>query len=105
MKEVKLGAENLKPMGVVVSPDGSRAYVTTGRGQTVVALDTASDHVVGTVGEVGTRPWGIGITPDGRTLYTANGPSNDVTVIDTRTLSVMSKIKAGNSPWGIALSK
>lgn len=105
MKEVKLGAENLKPMGVVVSPDGTRAYVTTGRGQTVVALDTASDEVVGVVPDVGTRPWGIGITPDGKTLYTANGPSNDVSVIDTRTLSVISKIKAGNSPWGVALSQ
>jgi PQQ-dependent catabolism-associated beta-propeller protein len=103
IKEVKLEGQNVKPMGVVVSPDGRRAYVATGRGQTVVALDTATDEVVGSVRDVGARPWGIGITPDGKTLYTANGPSNDVSVIDAHTLQITSRIKAGESPWGIAV--
>jgi len=98
------GGPNIRPMGVVVSPDGRRAYVTTGRGATVVAINTDSDDIAGTVMSVGQRPWGIAITPDGQTLYTANGPSNDVSVIDTKTLSIKTHIQAGTSPWGVAIS-
>ena len=70
-----------------------------------LVIDTAADEVVATIPEVGERPWGIGITPDGGTIYTANGPSDDVSVIDARTLSVVARIKAGHSPWGIALGR
>jgi len=90
-------------MGIVVAPGGRRAYVTTGRGGAVVAIDTASDEVVATIPGVGARPWGIGITPDGKTLYTANGPSDDVSVIDTATMKVVARVNAGASPWGIAI--
>ena len=95
----------MRPMGIVISPDGRRAYVTTGRGGTVVAIDTAADEVTKVIPSVGARPWGIGITPDGKTLYTANGPSNDVSVIEVATLAVKSRIKAGESPWGIAIGR
>jgi YVTN family beta-propeller protein len=91
-------------MGITLSPDGKKAYVTTGRGGTVLAIDTATDTVTATVQNVGPRPWGIAITPDGQTLYTANGPSNDVTAIDTKTLTIKTRIPVGASPWGIATS-
>jgi YVTN family beta-propeller protein len=104
-KEIKPEGQNVRPMGIVISPDGRRAYVTTGRGGTVVAIDTATDEVTRIIPSVGARPWGIGITPDGQTLYTANGPSNDVSVIDVTTLTIKGRIKAGESPWGIAISK
>jgi YVTN family beta-propeller protein len=87
-------------MGVVVSPDGQRVYVSTGRGGTVVAIDAKTNMPVGSVA-VGTRPWGIAMSPDGTRLYTANGPSNDVTVVETATLSVVAKIPVGQSPWGV----
>ena len=92
----------VKPMGVVVSPDGSKVYVSTGRGKNVVVIDTASNEVIGSV-EVGERPWGIGITPDGKTLYTANGPSNDVSVVDLETLEVVARIPVKDRPWGVAV--
>jgi YVTN family beta-propeller protein len=104
LKQIHPTGPNVRPMGVVVSPDGRRAYVTTGRGATVVAINTDTDDIAGTVTNVGARPWGLAITPDGQTLYTANGPSNDVSVIDTKTLSVKTHIKAGTSPWGVAVS-
>jgi YVTN family beta-propeller protein len=89
-------------MGVVVSPDGARVYVTTGRGGTVVVIDAATRQPVGSVA-VGARPWGIAVSPDGRRLYTANGPSNDVSVVDVETLTVVTKLKAGERPWGVAV--
>jgi len=76
--------------------------VTTGRGGHVVALDTATLKVVGSVA-VGARPWGIGLSPDGHLLFTANGPSNDVSVVDTAELRVVATVKAGNKPWGLTV--
>ena len=74
--------------------------MTTGRGGTVIAIDTRTYRPVGSVA-VGARPWGIAISPDGSRLFTANGPSNDVSVIDTATLTVVQKIPAGDRPWGV----
>ncbi len=79
--------------------------MTTGRGGSVVYVDTDTNRIVKQVDEVGTRPWGIGITADGEKLYTANGPSNDVSVIDVPAGRVITRIKVGSFPWGIAVSK
>ena len=87
-------------MGIVLSPNGTRAYVTTGRGKKVLVIDTNTNEIISSF-EVGPRPWGIGISPDGKTLYTANGPSNDVSVVDVATEKVIKKVKAGDRPWGV----
>ena len=89
-------------MGVVVSPDGGRVYVSTGRGGTVVAIDAVRGGSRGAA-TVGERPWGIALSPDGSLLYTANGPSNDVSVVDTETMTVVTTISVGDGPWGIAI--
>jgi YVTN family beta-propeller protein len=93
------GGKDVRPMGVVVSPDGKRVYVTTGRGGTVVAIDTAKGAVAGQTA-VGPRPWGLAISPDGGRLYTANGPSGDITVLDAASLKPVARIKVGQRPWG-----
>jgi len=92
----------VKPMAVLMSPNGSELFVSTGRGQKVFTIDTATNKVVGSV-EVGKRPWGIALSPDGKTLYSANGPSNDISVVDVATNTVTKKIKAGSSPWGLVV--
>jgi YVTN family beta-propeller protein len=106
IKAISLGKPGIiKPMGVLLSADASRLYVSTGRGHQVFTIDTATDTVAGSV-EVGQRPWGIALSPDGKTLYSANGPSNDVSVVDLATNTVTRKIAAGKGPWGIiALEK
>jgi YVTN family beta-propeller protein len=96
---IKLGGDLLRPMGIVVAPDGARAFVTLGRGKNVAIVDTKANAVVSMI-EVGDRPWGIAMSPDGRTLYTANGPSNDVSIVDVATQAVTTRVKAGDSPWG-----
>jgi YVTN family beta-propeller protein len=102
IKTLKITGELARPMGVVASPDGTRVYVTTGRGQMLLSIDTAKNEVVGTV-KVGARPWGVGISPDGKRLYTANGPSGDVSVVDADTMAVVATIPAGRGPWGVAI--
>jgi YVTN family beta-propeller protein len=36
-------------------------------------------------------------------MYTANGPSNDVSVVDLEANQEIARVKAGASPWGVAV--
>jgi lanthanide-dependent methanol dehydrogenase len=90
-------------MGACVSPDGSRLYVSNGRGGTVSVIDAREARVLDTIAAVGARPWGIAVSSDGATLYTANGPSHDVSVIEVASARVVARIAAGSSPWGVVI--
>jgi YVTN family beta-propeller protein len=92
----------MRPMGTVTGPDGKHVYVSTGRSKMVLAVNTSTDTVVGSV-EAGVRPWGIAISRDGATLYTANGPSNDVSIIDVASMQVRQRVGVGTGPWGITV--
>jgi YVTN family beta-propeller protein len=91
--------ENVRPMGLILSPGGRHLYVTTGRGGELVRLDADRLDVRRRVA-TGERPWGVALTADGKWLVTANGPSNDVSVIHAGTLKVVARIKTGERPWG-----
>ena len=99
LKRIALDDTRLRPMGVLAARDGRLVYVTTGRGGTLLKIDTASHEVVGTLA-VGERPWGAAVSPDGRTIVTANGPSNDISLVDTLTWTVTGRVKVGDRPWG-----
>jgi YVTN family beta-propeller protein len=99
---LKLAGENVRPMGVVVAPDGNTVFVATGRGGTVVAIDAGKLSQRASL-RVGERPWGIALSPDGRQLYTANGPSNDVTVVDVEAWKVIGALPVGERPWGVTV--
>jgi len=45
----------------------------------------------------------MAISPDGKYLFTANGPSNDVSVVDLGAGKEATRVKAGDSPWGVAI--
>jgi YVTN family beta-propeller protein len=101
MQPIPLGAPGeIKPMGLALSLDSAKLYVTTGRGHKVFVVDTASNKSISSF-EVGQRPWGLALSHDGKTLYTANGPSNDVSVVDLATQTVTKKIKTTGGPWGV----
>ncbi len=48
-----------RPMGVLLSPDGRRAYVSLGRAKAVAVIDAAARRVAGEFGDVGARPWAV----------------------------------------------
>ena len=102
---IKIEAPGARPMGTALSPDGKTVFVTNGRGGSISLIDVATEKVVETIPDVGTRPWGIAVSSDGKKLYTANGPSNDVSVIDLAAKAVVKRIAAGQSPWGVAITK
>jgi YVTN family beta-propeller protein len=54
-----------EPYGVALTPNGTRLYVTNARSNTVSVIDTASNAVVATIGNVGFEPRGIAISNDG----------------------------------------
>src|SRR5437899_1497939 len=55
----------LGPIAIAITPDGTRAYVTSNGSNTVTVIDTATNTVVATV-TVGQGPLrGVAITPDG----------------------------------------
>ena len=87
-------------MGTAMAKDGKEVYVSTGRGNTVVVLDTEKNAVATTI-PVGDRAWGIALDPSGSKLYTANGASNDVSVVDVKSRKELRRIKVGDGPWGI----
>lgn len=101
IQTIRLAGEMVRPMGIAPSADGRYVFVSTGRGKSVVIIDTATNEATGAV-EVGERPWGIAVSPDGRTVFTANGPSNDVSFVDVAGRRVIAKVKVGDRPWGVA---
>ena len=94
--------EGSLPMGSAISRDGKELYVSTGRGNKVVVIDTVKSEVAATI-PVGGRPWGVALSPDGSKLYTANGTSDDVSIVDVKGRKELKKVKAGSGPWGIAI--
>ncbi len=97
-----------RPVGLAVTPDGSKVLVANNNSGTVSVLDVGSDKLIQTI-RAGTGPSGIAITPDGTRTYVSNVDSNDVSVLDTSTGKVDSinrttTIGVGAHPLGVAVS-
>ncbi len=92
------------PSGIVISPDGATAYVTSGYyGDSVAVINTATNTVTTQV-TVGQAPLGIAVSPDGTRLYVTKPSSDAVTVINTATNTVSATITVGDNPQRVAFS-
>jgi PQQ-dependent catabolism-associated beta-propeller protein len=99
--KIKLGKLD-KPVGLVLSPDETRLYVATGRGNGVVVVDTVAMKPIAWI-PAGERVWGLAGTADGKKVYAAGSLSNSISVIDTATNKVVRTIKTDDGPWGLAI--
>ena len=90
------------PFAVAVDPATHTAYITNYLGNTVSAINTATNTVTATIG-VGKYPYGMGIDLATHTAYITNGGSNSVSVINTATNTVTATIGVGHEPVGAAL--
>jgi YVTN family beta-propeller protein len=86
----------VSPLGVAVSPDGSKIYVANTLSNTVSVIDAASQKV--TAIAVGNSPSGVAFSTDGSKVYVANTSSNNVSEIDAATNAVTATFPVGNSP-------
>ena len=94
--------EEVTPVDVLITRDGTRAYVALGRANHVAVVEPKSRKVLEYV-LVGKRAWGLALTDDGSLLYVANGLSDDVTIIDTDSLKPVKSVPVGHVPYGILI--
>jgi YVTN family beta-propeller protein len=45
----------------------------------------------------------VALSTDGRYAYTANGLTDDMSVIELPSLRVVSTVRVGTRPWGVAV--
>jgi YVTN family beta-propeller protein len=88
LKTVEVGEE---PEGILLSPDGKTAYVTSEVANTVHVVDTASGEMKANI-VVGNRPRRFVMTPDQKELWVTNELSGEVTIIDPATNKVTESI-------------
>ena len=93
---------DVTPVGLTLSPDGTKAYVALGQAAHVAEVDVATRKVTGYI-LVGKRPWGVRVSSDGRRLWVANGMSDDVTVVELPSRKPIASIPAGRTPWGVVI--
>ncbi|MCU0924619.1 MAG: beta-propeller fold lactonase family protein [Hydrogenophaga sp.] len=92
--KVPVGAH---PAHVVVTPDGSHAYVTNGGDNSVSVVDTSARKLVATIA-VGQYPHGLRVSPDGKEVYVANLKGGTVSVIDTASQKEVAQLPVGKGP-------
>lgn len=84
------------PNDLVLSPNGSTAYVANRQSGSVSVLDTRTMDLSGTI-TIGGNPWAIALSPDGRRAYVTSGAPS-LSVIDTATNQVIAKPAFGEEP-------
>ena len=94
--------EQVTPVDVLITRDGSRAYVALGRANHVAVVDVANRKVLDYI-LVGKRAWGLALNHDQNKLYVANGLSDDITIIDTQTLKPIKSVPVDMVPYGILI--
>jgi YVTN family beta-propeller protein len=90
------------PTGLVVTPDGRRAYVTNGREGTVSAIDLATER--STTIAVGPEPIGVAIDDAGTRVYATSFAAGTLTAIATATDAVVGVLAIGAMPRAVAVS-
>lgn len=92
------------PIGIALTPNGSRAYIANEGSNNVSVINTSTNAVVATVA-VGTQPNAVAITPDGTRAYVTNYLDGSVSVINTSTNTVSATINSvATLPEGIAIT-
>jgi PQQ-dependent catabolism-associated beta-propeller protein len=97
-----LRRELITPVDLLITKDGSRAYVALGRANYVAVVNANTHEVIDYI-LVGKRPWGLQLSADESRLWVANGLSDDVAIIDTKAHKVLISIPVGKVPYGILI--
>lgn len=104
------------PSGMVITPDGIRAYVnnygagmSSGMVMTVRIVDLNTNMVIGAPIIVGLAPAAIAISPDGRFVYTinyvdGNPGTGTMSVIQTSNNTVIATIPGFSGPFAIDIT-
>lgn len=93
------------PIGVAITPDGTKAYVANTGSDNVSVIDVATGSV-STISDfaVGLFPTAVAITPDGTKAYVTGASSTKLSVINVATGSVSDDIIVGGQSKGVAIT-
>ena len=95
------------PVGIAVSPDGSRVYATnvisTSEGS-VSIIDTATNSVIASVPTAG-YPWDVAVAPDGAHAYAVTNFAHGILDIDAATNSISRTIPTTMNGSNISISR
>jgi len=92
------------PTGLVLSPDGSRLFVTCAAPKsTVMVLDADTGEALESI-PAGHTAMGPSITPDGKRLFVCNRFDNDVSVIDPAAGEEVARLEAVREPIAAAVT-
>jgi YVTN family beta-propeller protein len=106
--DVFLNANNTFPLGVAVSPDGTRVYATVFNEMQVYVVDATTNLLVGTIplsmdfGQA--LPNGLAVSPDGSRVYVVEGYTNRLAVLDAAAMAEITSIPVGNGPTVVDLT-
>jgi PQQ-dependent catabolism-associated beta-propeller protein len=94
--------EDITPVGILMAPDGKRAFVALGRANHVAFVDVPTRKVTNLV-LVGKRAWNVALDKAGARLFVVNGLSDDVTVVDVAAAKPIKSIPVGRVPYGVVI--
>ena len=93
-------AEDVTPVGMAVTKDGSKILITLGRANHLAIID-AKTHEILTYALVGSRAWDVDLASDEKTAYVTNGLSDDITIIDMESMTPIQSLSVGRTPHSI----
>ena len=95
-------AEDISPVGITMTKDGKRAFVSLGKANHVAFIDVPGRKVTDLV-LVGKRAWNVTLDKAERRLWVVNGMSDDVTVVDVAGAKAVKSIPVGRVPYGVVI--
>jgi YVTN family beta-propeller protein len=98
--EIKVGGQ---ATDLAFSPDGTKAYVTSRRNDSVVVIDVAARKVLRSFA-VADEPHGIAVDPEGGALFVMGTAFDAVSVVDVATGKETKRLAASRNPWSAALA-
>lgn len=82
---------------VVVTPDGSRAFVANIGSGSITAIDLSRKERIRSI-PTGDGAEGITITPDGSEVWITNREADSVTILDASSLEILVELKSASFP-------
>ena len=95
-------ASDITPVGIQMTRDGKRAFVSLGNANHVAFIDVPTRKVTNLV-LVGKRAWNVALDKAEARLWVINGLSDDVTVIDVAAAKAIKSIPVGRVPYGLVI--
>ncbi len=91
---------DITPVGLVMTADGKRAYVSLGRANHVAFVNVGTRKVENLV-LAGKRAWGVTLNKAEDRLFVTNGLSDDLTIIDVPAAKALKTVAVGRVPHSV----